>query len=265
MSNAQLTAKHIPYIQRAMRCANPSAKELFLIMEEKRSNLSVAIDVTTKEELLFLAKALAPHVCTIKTHIDMITNFDIHLLLELQDLSHKHRYLVIEDRKFADIGKTSKSQYEGGMYKISNWAHLVTAHSTPGPGVIEGLRKTGLQLGRGMVLLAEMSSQGSLATGQYTEATIQMAQQYSDFVIGFISQHRIVEEPYFIHMTPGVSLSENSGDFRQQYRTPEEAICRDGCDLIIVGSSIINAADPVAAAREHQQAGWEAYEKRLGS
>jgi orotidine 5'-phosphate decarboxylase subfamily 1 len=264
MSNAQLSAKQIPYIQRALMCANPSAKELFLIMEEKRSNLAVALDVTTKEEFLFLAKALAPHVCAIKTHIDMITNFDIHLLLELQDLAHKHRFLVIEDRKFADIGKTAKSQYEGGMYKISNWAHLVTGHSIPGPGMVEGIRKTGLQQGRGMLLLAEMSSQGSLATGSYTEATIQMAQQYSDFVIGFISQHRITEEPYFIHLTPGVSLTEDNGIFGQQYRTPEQAIQRDGCDVIIVGSSILNASDPVAAAREHQQAGWEAHESRVG-
>ncbi|MEM1282206.1 MAG: orotidine-5'-phosphate decarboxylase [Chlamydiota bacterium] len=265
MSNTQLSSKHLPYIQRATMCANPSSKELFLIMEEKRSNLAVAIDVTTKEELLFFAKALAPHVCAIKTHIDMITNFDIHLLLELQDLANKHRVLIIEDRKFADIGKTSKSQYEGGIYKIANWAHLVTAHSTPGPGVIEGIRKTGLQLGRGMLLLAEMSSQGSLATGTYTEATVQMAQQYSDFVIGFISQQRLTNEPYFVHMTPGVSLTDQNGAFRQQYRTPEEAIHRDGCDLIIVGSSIINAADPVKAAKDHQQAGWEAHEKRLGN
>lgn len=263
MSNAQVSAKQLPYIKRATMCANPSSKDLFLVMEEKRSNLAVAIDVTTKEELLFLTKALAPYVCVIKTHIDMITNFDIHLLLELQDLSKKHRFLIIEDRKFADIGKTAKSQYEGGIYKISNWAHLVTAHSVSGPGVVEGLRKTGLQLGRGMLLLGEMSSQGSLATGAYTEATVQMAQQYSDFVIGFISQHRIAEEPYFIHMTPGVSITDQGGAFGQQYRTPEQAIDRDGCDLIIVGSSIINSPDPVTAAKQYQQAGWDAHEKRL--
>ncbi len=265
MNNSRLTPNHIPYIQREKMCTNPSAKELFLIMEKKKSNLAVAVDVTTKEELLYQVNAVAPYVCAIKTHIDMISDFDNDLLMELQQLAIKHQFLLIEDRKFADIGKTSKSQYEGGIYQISNWADLVTVHAIPGPGIVEGLRETGLQLGRGALLLAEMSSQGSLATGAYTEAAVQMAKEYSDFVIGFISQHRITNEPYFIHMTPGVSLTEGSGVFRQQYRTPEDAIYRDGCDLIIVGSSIIKATDSKFVAHDHQQAGWDAYKKRLSS
>ena len=64
----------------------------------------------------------------------------------------------------------------------------------------------GLSKDRACLLIAEMSSSGSLATGEYTKATVKMAEENSDFIVGFIGQNKLSQDPRFIHMTPGKGI-----------------------------------------------------------
>ncbi|KAJ3258143.1 orotidine 5'-phosphate decarboxylase, partial [Boothiomyces macroporosus] len=50
------------YTARAELYSNPTAKKLLALMDEKKTNLSVAVDVTTKKELLHLADVLGPYI-----------------------------------------------------------------------------------------------------------------------------------------------------------------------------------------------------------
>ncbi|MFA5076150.1 MAG: orotidine-5'-phosphate decarboxylase [Patescibacteria group bacterium] len=251
------------YSDRAKLCTNPTAIKLLNLMEQKQTNLAIAADITTSAELLKIADELGPEICILKTHIDIITDFTPELPTKLQTLAQKHNFLFFEDRKFADIGNTVKYQYQDGIYHIAAWADIVNAHTVPGPGIIAGLKEIGLPLGRGLLLLAEMSSAGTLAKDNYTEETLKMAQENSDFVIGFITMRQLLDDPKFINLTPGVQLQAGTDKLGQQYNTPEKVILEQKNDIIIVGRGIYQAADPLAEAKKYRVAGWQAYLKRL--
>ncbi|XP_029532639.1 uridine 5'-monophosphate synthase-like [Oncorhynchus nerka] len=244
---------------------HPLAAQLLRLMEEKKTNLCVSADMTGCEELLQLADSLGPQMCVLKTHVDILQDFSPAFTQSLRDLGLKHNFLIFEDRKFADIGNTVKHQYEGGLYQISSWSHIVNAHAVPGPGVVKGLSAVGRPLDRGCVLIGQMSSQGSLATGDYTQAVVKMAEEHSEFVFGFISGAKISNKPEFVHMTPGVQMQSGGDGLGQQYSSPDDVICKRGSDIIIVGRGILGASDRVKAAAEYREAGWNAYTKRLNT
>ncbi len=252
---------HLSYQERASKATHPKIKVLFELMEQKKSNLALAADVTQKKELLKLADEVGPYLCLLKTHIDVVEDFDLDLVQKLKELAKKHQFLIFEDRKFADIGNTVCLQYQKGIYQISSWADIINAHPVVGPGVIEGLKKGSRD--QALLLLAQMSSKDNLMDAAYTEKVTKLAQEHSDFVGGFISMKQVSQDPAFIHMTPGIQLQENQDALGQQYRTPEQALTQDCTDIIIVGRGIYENADPTKKALEYQEAGWNAYLTRL--
>ncbi|KAL0067540.1 orotidine 5'-phosphate decarboxylase [Marasmius tenuissimus] len=263
------------YGSRAQKHANPAAKLLLETMERKRSNLAVSVDVTKSSDFLSIIDAVGPY-----THIDILGDFDPSIIGKLQELSKKHDFVIFEDRKFADIGNTVALQYSSGVYRIASWSHITNAHPVPGPSIVAGLASVGLPLGRGLLLLAEMSTKGALTVGTYTEEAVRMARDNRDFVIGFIAQRRMEEvgvttadegsqsKDDFLILSPGVGLDVKGDGMGQQYRTPREVVLESGCDVIIVGRGVYgkdpSATDAIRAqAIRYKEAGWKAYEERV--
>jgi orotidine-5'-phosphate decarboxylase len=134
-----------------------------------------------------------------------------------------------------------------------------------------------MPLGRGLLLLSEMSTAGSLAVGAYTEEAARMARQHRDFVIGFIAQRRMEgvgteiqahSDEDFLILTPGIGVESTGDVMGQQYRTPRTAVLESGSDVIIVGRGIYGkppfAADTISArAQQYMSEGWAAYLDRL--
>ncbi len=119
-----------------------------------------------------------------------------------------------------------------------------------------------MPLNRGCLILAEMSSAGSLAVGEYTAKAVAMAERHTDFVIGFIGQQRYASLRDYLLLTPGVALQVAGDAMGQQYRTPGQAV-QAGADVIIVGRGVYSAEDVVAAAVEYKNAGWRAYLEKM--
>ncbi|KAI6105808.1 humps family-domain-containing protein [Pisolithus sp. B1] len=264
-----MPAPHLQsYKDRATKHSNPATRALLQCMEAKKSNLAVSVDVTTTKDFFDIIEVVAPYVCLIKTHIDILEDWNPGVTTRLQHLSREHNFLIFEDRKFADIGNTVALQYSNGLYKISSWAHIVNAHPIPGPSIITGLASVGMKLQeeRGLLLLAEMSTRGALTTGSYTVDAVRMARAHRDFAYPGIEN--AVDEDFLI-LAPGVGLDAKGDTMGQQYRTPTEVVTQCGCDVIIVGRGIIGTGHNIDAekvkeqARRYQTAGWEAYEKRI--
>lgn len=257
------------YHERVKFHKNPTAIKLLQLIEKKQSNLCVAVDVVNGKELLKLADILGPHIVILKTHVDIMVDFNDEFVNELLQLSKKHEFLIFEDRKFADIGNTVKLQYSQGVYKISSWADITNCHPIPGDGIVKGLKEVGMPLGRGLLILAEMSSKGSLAKGEYTVEAIKMAQNHDDFCFGFIGQNKytLIEgkeiQQDFILMSPGVALEAKNDALGQQYRTPHQVIVEGGSDIIIVGRGIYGSGNVVENAIAYKKAGWEAYLSKI--
>jgi orotidine-5'-phosphate decarboxylase len=195
--------------------------------------------------------------------------------------------LIFEDRKFVDIGNTVQKQYKGGALRIFEWAHIVNASILAGEGIIQALDEV-IAKGpgspeRGLLILAEMTSKGSLATGEYTKVAVEIAQMYPQSVIGFVATRELSglapertsvkpstrdgtdskgREEDFVVFTTGVNMSSKGDQLGQQYQTPTSAI-EGGSDFLIAGRGIYAAPDPVAAIKTYQQAGWNAYLARI--
>lgn len=277
---AQVNNTQLSYEARAAKHSSATARRLLNLMAQKQTNLCASLDVTTTAELLSLADSLGPYVCMIKTHIDIVSDFTYEGTVKpLLELAAKYKFLIFEDRKFADIGSTVKAQYSGGVYNIVRWADITNAHGVPGEGIVKGLEAAATEYletvnttgsddkktDRGLIMLAELSCKGSLAVGQYTAQTVEIAKANTQFVFGFIAQNRMSEDEGqdFLVLTPGVGLDDKGDALGQQYRTVDTVV-KGGSDVIIVGRGLFGKGrDPVVEGKRYRDAGWNAYLQRV--
>ena len=215
----------------------------------------------------------------LKTHIDILSDFSNETIAGLQELSRKHNFLLFEDRKFVDIGNTVQKQYHGGAKRNTESPHIVNAAILAGPGIIEALGQS-IEKGdfggpdeRAILILAEMTSKGSLAVGEYTRVSVETAQRHSRVVMGFVATRELsavdsgfkpAKNEDFVVFTTGVNIASKGDALGQQYQTPESAI-KGGADFIIAGRGIYAALDPIAAVKSYQEKGWSAYLSRIGA
>lgn len=251
-------------------CANPLAHRIMEVAVKKKTLVCLAADMTSVSELISLVKDVGPYIAALKTHVDLVDDFSVEKWNILIDLAKEHELLLFEDRKFADIGKISQQQM-AGVHDIRNWADIVTAHRISGPDIVDGIAAGWADVERigGILLLAQMSSQGNLLDSNYTNEVISTGKG-SPHVIGYIGNgssskevgelRGLVGDSQMI-WTPGINLDNNAGKMGQRYGNPHDSIT-SGSDIIIVGSGIHGAEDRIHAAKLYAEASWSAILER---
>ena len=171
--------------------------------------------------MLDILESIGKYIVVCKIHFDIINiyDYDGDFKTALIDLSIKHDFLIMEDRKFVDISYIVEKQYA----LFSNWVDLVTVHASVNDEVVSKLS--------GVLLVANMSNNDY----DLSEKAIGLAQNNPNNVVGFITQKRITCGD-LICMTPGISSSMTQ-DGDQRYRQITEV----DTDFIIVGRALYNS------------------------
>ena len=197
------------------------------LIEIKQSKLCFSADLDDKELLIRILEDIGEYIVICKIHYDFYEDNNYELKNKLIDLSIKHDFLIMEDRKFIDISHTVKRQYN----KYSNWVDMVTVMGNVNPEVIKNLS--------GVLLVSNMSNNSF----DCTENSINLAKNFGNHILGFITQHRI-EVDNMLCMTPGINIDTTKKE-DQNYRNGRDV----DTDIIIVGRGIYNQKDYINASK----------------
>ncbi|XP_058791404.1 uridine 5'-monophosphate synthase [Phymastichus coffea] len=250
-------------IDRSNQAKNPIALKLFRLMCEKQSTLCLAADYTKSQDIIDLADIAGPHIAALKIHVDIIEDFSKDFVNKIKHLANKYNFLIMEDRKFADIGQVVSYQYRKGIYNIAEWADIITIHPVSGKGIVQGIKDglQGLSSDRGIFVVAQMSSEGALTTGDYITSTVSDFKDF-DLIAGFVCQKNIFTDPGLIQLTPGVQLTKSTDGLGQQYNLPQDVV-NSGADLVVVGRGVTQSENKLKSILEYKKVLWEAYENRV--
>src|SRR5271169_516681 len=90
------------FSERAKNATHPLSSYLLRLMTLKSSNLCLSADVLTTSQLLQLADTVGPSIVVLKTHYDLISNWDYNLATgtgaKLAHLARRHGFLIFEGR-----------------------------------------------------------------------------------------------------------------------------------------------------------------------
>jgi len=213
-------------------------QQLIETSKRKGTNIIASVDLTKSYEILSFVESIGFGVCAIKIHVDIIEDFTWDFITQLVDISKELDFLIIEDRKFADIGNTLNYQLTSGIYKISSWADFITMHLIGGESTLKSIS----HLDIGVIPIIEMSSEGSLTDKNYINNCEKFLYKYPN-VVGVVSQ-KFIPKNGLLKFTPGIHLSQNGDDKGQRYKTPEYAINELKSDFLIIGRGLYLSEDP---------------------
>jgi orotidine 5'-phosphate decarboxylase subfamily 1/orotate phosphoribosyltransferase len=236
-------------IQRKLIIQNKFQRSLYEICQSKKTNICASLDLTNPIELLNILNIIGDMICSVKLHFDII-NFTYQMPLELfvsklKALKETKNFMVIEDRKFADIPYIVSKQFD----KLSDCIDMITTHGICGKTLLDILDKKNV----GIILIHSMSVQNNLIDKVYSMNVLDIGKNYEN-VVGYVTQEGFVSSHFIF--SPGIALSEQSSstdNMGQVYR-PVESV---KADIYIVGRSLYESKNILQTMKAFQEIGYE--------
>ncbi len=252
LSNNSGEVKKKPARRLATSHPHPKAQQLLDIAHKKQSNLIASVDLSRCEEVLAFLQKTGHAICAAKLHIDILEDFSPEFISKLKALAEEKEFLLLEDRKFADIGNTQLLQISKGIFSIASWADFVTIHLIAGEAALKAIQDWQQENKPALIPIIEMSSEGALTDKNYIENCCRFLYQYPA-VAGVVCQ-TFQPEKSLLKFTPGISLAAATDNKGQQYNSPEYAMNTLGSDFLIIGRGLYASADPALEADKYLKA-----------
>ncbi|MFC1644329.1 orotidine-5'-phosphate decarboxylase [Candidatus Omnitrophota bacterium] len=228
---------------------------------EARERLIVALDVDDVQRALEMIDILSPEVEAFKVGIAPFTDFG-HCVLDKLQFAGKRVFL---DLKFHDIPNTAAAAARAAAKK---GVFMMNFHCLGGRRMLEagvrGAMEGSSSEGRkppillGVTILTSMSEEDMKAigiAGDLQSKVLELAQVARDAgmdgVVASAKEARAIKEKIgndFLIVTPGIRPEWAASQDQKRVLTPRQAIS-EGADYIVVGRPIIQADDPLQAAR----------------
>ena len=216
---------------------------------QPRDRLAVALDVSTRDDVLRLVDQLHDAAGVFKIGLQAFTSLGPSIVREV--IARNER--VFLDLKIHDIPNTAKH----AIHEVASLgASMTTVHASGGEAMLRASAHDSL-LVLGVTILTSLDDASLQAIGfafNALDTAVHLARlaQTSGLRGVVASPHEItaIREACgrnFVILTPGIRPSGADAGDQRRTMTPREAVSA-GADYIVVGRPITNAADPRSAA-----------------
>ncbi len=226
-----------------------------------KNRLIVALDVDTLDKAVELVETLSPEVEIFKVGIAPFTDYGPQILSTIEKCGKK----VFLDLKFHDIPNTVKN---AACVAAKKGVFMMNFHCLGGKKMMEAAAKScdgacaaagnKKPILLGVTVLTSMGGEDLEETGiagpveKRVLALAALAKEAGlDGVVASAKEARAIKKElgkHFIVVTPGVRPSWADEGDQKRILTPRQAIA-EGADYIVVGRPIIEADDPLLAAK----------------
>jgi len=216
---------------------NKYHRTVFAFMK-RDTRLILALDVTSREQALSLASSLKDYFDAIKIGYPLILNAGLGIVGEISAFAS-----VIADLKIADIPNTNRLICEA---VLGAGAAGIIAHAFPGRDSLQACANSARKYGADLFVVTEMSHPGAEAfMAPLAEQMARLAVESG--ATGVVAPATRPERIKLVRSIVGQRIIISPG-VGAQGGSASDAL-QAGADYLILGRSIYEAADPMAAAK----------------